>query len=93
MLTPIQQESFLGQEFAGFQDTQAGDHIECFTVEEVRRSPSWAPEGDGWGRRALAWLASTRPKRALLLLARGDEQIDEHADLGAQVPTVGVVRI
>jgi translation initiation factor IF-2 len=27
-----------GMEFAGFQDIQAGDYIECFTVEEVKRS-------------------------------------------------------
>ncbi|HEY1926351.1 MAG TPA: translation initiation factor IF-2 [Caulobacteraceae bacterium] len=27
-----------GMEFAGFQDIQVGDHIECFTVEEVKRS-------------------------------------------------------
>jgi translation initiation factor IF-2 len=27
-----------GMEFAGFQDIQVGDNIECFTVEEVKRS-------------------------------------------------------
>jgi translation initiation factor IF-2 len=27
-----------GMEFAGFQDIQVGDQIECFTVEEVKRS-------------------------------------------------------
>jgi translation initiation factor IF-2 len=27
-----------GMEFAGFQDIQVGDHIECFTVEEVKRT-------------------------------------------------------
>jgi translation initiation factor IF-2 len=27
-----------GMEFAGFQDIQPGDYIECFTVEEVKRS-------------------------------------------------------
>jgi translation initiation factor IF-2 len=27
-----------GMAFAGFQDIKAGDHIECFTVEEVKRS-------------------------------------------------------
>jgi translation initiation factor IF-2 len=27
-----------GMEFAGFQDIQQGDYIECFTVEEVKRS-------------------------------------------------------
>jgi len=27
-----------GMEFAGFQDIQTGDYIECFTVEEVKRS-------------------------------------------------------
>jgi len=27
-----------GMAFAGFQDIQAGDMIECFTVEEVQRS-------------------------------------------------------
>ncbi len=27
-----------GMEFAGFQDIQQGDYIECFTVEEIKRS-------------------------------------------------------
>ena len=27
-----------GMEFAGFQDIKAGDSIECFTLEEVKRS-------------------------------------------------------
>jgi len=27
-----------GMAFAGFQDIQAGDHIECFTVEEIKRT-------------------------------------------------------
>ncbi|MGE5502700.1 MAG: hypothetical protein ACM3W4_12350, partial [Ignavibacteriales bacterium] len=27
-----------GMAFAGFQDIKAGDTIECFTVEEVKRS-------------------------------------------------------
>jgi translation initiation factor IF-2 len=25
-------------EFAGFQDIQQGDYIECFTVEEIKRT-------------------------------------------------------
>jgi translation initiation factor IF-2 len=27
-----------GMEFAGFQDIQQGDYIECFTVEEIKRT-------------------------------------------------------
>jgi translation initiation factor IF-2 len=34
----VQSGQECGMAFAGFQDIQAGDQIECFTVEEVKRS-------------------------------------------------------
>jgi translation initiation factor IF-2 len=37
-VTEVQAGQECGMAFAGFQDIKAGDHIECFTVEEVKRS-------------------------------------------------------
>jgi translation initiation factor IF-2 len=34
----VQSGQECGMAFAGFQDIKAGDFIECFTVEEVKRS-------------------------------------------------------
>ncbi|HEY1881038.1 MAG TPA: translation initiation factor IF-2 [Caulobacteraceae bacterium] len=37
-VTEVQAGQECGMAFAGFQDIQAGDQIECFTLEEVKRS-------------------------------------------------------
>jgi translation initiation factor IF-2 len=37
-VTEVQAGQECGMAFAGFQDIKAGDQIECFTVEEVKRS-------------------------------------------------------
>jgi Translation initiation factor 2 (IF-2; GTPase) len=34
----VQSGQECGMHFQGFQDIQAGDYIECFTVEEVKRT-------------------------------------------------------